>query len=79
MSLEHGPQRQGASSASYLSSKQVRARYGGISDMTLWRWLRDPSLAFPQPTIINRRRFFVLSRLDEFDARQAAVTNEEGA
>ena len=30
----------------YLKATQVRERYGGISDMTLWRWLRDKEWAF---------------------------------
>ncbi|MEY4965082.1 MAG: hypothetical protein RL274_665, partial [Pseudomonadota bacterium] len=31
------------------TSKQVRARYGGISDMTLYRWLKNPNIGFPKP------------------------------
>ncbi len=53
-----------------LSAKQTRERYGGISDMTLWRWLRDPDLGFPQPTYINGRRFFDEAAQDDFDNRQ---------
>ncbi|WP_304773653.1 AlpA family transcriptional regulator [Cypionkella sp.] len=29
-----------------------------ITDMTLWRWINDPALRFPQPIRINRRRFW---------------------
>jgi hypothetical protein len=39
----------------YRKSAQVRARYGGVSDMTLWRWLHDEQLGFPQPIRINGR------------------------
>jgi predicted DNA-binding transcriptional regulator AlpA len=42
----------------YLTAGQVRRRYGGMSDMALWRWLRDEKLGFPQPLRINRRRFW---------------------
>ena len=45
----------------FLTAKQVRARFGGISDMSLWRWLQDEQLGFPRPLIINRRRFFVIT------------------
>jgi hypothetical protein len=30
----------------YLKATQVRERYGGISDMRLWRWLLTRSWAF---------------------------------
>lgn len=53
-----------------LSAKQLRQRYGNISDMTLWRWLRDPGLGFPQPIYINGRRFFDEAAQDDFDNRQ---------
>jgi predicted DNA-binding transcriptional regulator AlpA len=42
----------------YLNAMQVRARYGGISDMPLWRWLHDKELGFPKPTRINRLRYW---------------------
>jgi predicted DNA-binding transcriptional regulator AlpA len=42
----------------YLNAAQVRRRYGGASDMALWRWLHDEKLGFPQPFRINGRRFW---------------------
>lgn len=53
--------------AIYITSKRVRKRYDDISDMTLWRWLRDPSMSFPKPMIINRRRYWLESDLDAWD------------
>ncbi len=58
--------------ATYGTAKQVRERYGGISDMTLWRWLRDPNLQFPKPIVINGRRYWRWDKLDAFDDAQAA-------
>ena len=58
-----------ASNRTYLNSKQVRARYGGISDMSLWRWVRDPKMRFPAPIRINRLKFWDQAELDAFDAR----------
>jgi len=75
MSIEHAPQRQKV----YLTAGQVRARYGGISDMTLFRWIRDPDLGFPPPTYINDRRYWEDGPLDEFDARQAAESKKAEA
>ncbi|WP_442577975.1 DNA-binding protein [Mesorhizobium sp. ASY16-5R] len=54
----------------FLTAREVRARYGGISDMSLWRWLRDTELNFPQPMVIRRRRLWQDDKLDAFDARQ---------
>jgi hypothetical protein len=56
----------------------VLARYG-ISNMTLWRWDRDETLGFPQPTWIRNRKYRDADELDAFDARQrqsAGPTNK---
>ncbi len=54
-----------------LTARQVRSRYGGISDMGLWRWLRDERLAFPLPIVINNRRYWKLSDLAQWETTQA--------
>ena len=53
----------------YLTARQVRERYQ-ISDMTLWRWLRDEKLGVPKPTVIRNRRYFHATELDAWDAKQ---------
>jgi predicted DNA-binding transcriptional regulator AlpA len=45
-------------SKQYLTASQVRARFGNISDMTLWRWIRSAELEFPRPIVIASRRYF---------------------
>jgi predicted DNA-binding transcriptional regulator AlpA len=55
-----------------LPSSKVRQRFGGVSDMTLWRWERNEKLGFPKPVRINARRYYRLSELDEFEQRQRA-------
>lgn len=57
-------------------SARVRQRYN-ISDMTLWRWERDPKLAFPQPLRINGRRYWRRADIEAFELRQA--TKREAA
>jgi hypothetical protein len=55
----------------YLTTAQVRARYGGVSDMWIERRLKDPNSKFPQPRFFGdgrRRRHFPLSGLEEHDA-----------
>ncbi|MCJ2058447.1 DNA-binding protein [Methylobacterium sp. J-048] len=53
-----------------LPATPVRARYG-VSDMTIFRWLADPKLGFPQPIRINGRRYWRLADLQAFEARLA--------
>jgi excisionase family DNA binding protein len=57
---------------SYLSASQVCRRYN-ISDMTLWRWLKDEKLAFPQPMTIRRRRRFREADLVTWERARARV------
>jgi hypothetical protein len=62
----------------FLTSTQVRVRYGSISDMALWRWLRDPQMNFPRPAYFGRLRFWRLNDLEEWErdrvSNQAALT-----
>jgi predicted DNA-binding transcriptional regulator AlpA len=42
-----------------LTAQQVCKKLGGISHMTLWRWLGSDVVRFPQPTMrVNKRRFW---------------------
>ena len=54
----------------YLAAPRVRRRYGGISDMTLWRWLQDERMDFPIPIVINSRRYWKASELAKWEADQ---------
>ena len=40
----------------YIIRKNLRARYGNISEMTLWRWEHDEKLGFPRAIDINGRK-----------------------
>lgn len=55
-----------------IGSKELRKKFGNISDMSLWRWLQDEDLGFPQPLYISRRRYWKASEIEEFIAHQAA-------
>ena len=59
----------------YLNSKRVRARYGDVSDMSLWRWLHDAEMNFPKPMLINGRRYWDEHELDAFDASRREVAH----
>ena len=41
-----------------------------ISDMTLWRWLKDANLNFPKPIYVQRRRFWREAELIEWISNQ---------
>ena len=41
-----------------IGAAAVRDLCGGISDMSLWRWMADPELDFPRPIYIARRRYW---------------------
>ncbi|RWA76661.1 MAG: AlpA family phage regulatory protein [Mesorhizobium sp.] len=77
MQLKHNPPAAGNSnlaapqsqSTTFLQARQVRDRYN-VSDMTIWRWLREQD--FPQPVYIGRLRFWRLSDIEEWEARQAS-------
>jgi len=56
----------------YLNANQVKKRYGNLSEMGLHGWLNDEVLDFPQPVYFNRRRFWRVQDLDEWDAGQAS-------
>jgi predicted DNA-binding transcriptional regulator AlpA len=53
-----------------LNSRQVKERYGNVSDQTIWRWLRDERLGFPKPEQIRRRNYWDSDKLDAFDERR---------
>ena len=58
----------------YLSAAQVCKRYG-ITDMSLWRWLHDPELGFPQPALrVKTHRLWTPAQLAEFEASRTAAT-----
>lgn len=42
----------------HISAKDVRDLCGGVSDMSLWRWLNDPEMNFPKPVYIGKRRYW---------------------
>ena len=54
---------------SLLPAAQVLARYC-ISDMTLFRWLKNPHLKFPKPIRINGRRYWRVEDLCMFEKNQ---------
>ena len=53
-----------------LTSAQMRARVGGVSNMCIWRWMRDPRVQFPAPVKINARNYWRLGDLRRWQAER---------
>lgn len=68
----------GETSLVYLTGPQVRQRYS-ITEMTLWRWLRHPTMNFPRPLVINRRRLFRLADVIAWESAQGRAEIQESA
>jgi predicted DNA-binding transcriptional regulator AlpA len=61
----------------YLSIRHLRDRYA-VSDMTIWRRIRDGT--FPPPDFYDRRfRKWAEATLDAHDAEQVARTSDRKA
>ena len=65
------PQREAVDEDTLLTSKQVRARVGNVSDMCIWRWMRDDRVQFPKPMQMNRRNYWRLGDLRRWQAERA--------
>ena len=59
-----------------IPAATVREFCGGISDMSLWRWLNDPALNFPRPIYISRRRYWRQADVLTWVEAQAAAQCE---
>ena len=57
-----------------LSTTAVAARYG-VSTRTIERWTRDPKLKFPQPDIVNLRKYWWASALRRHDRERSATSS----
>ena len=57
----------------YLPAPSIQARYN-ISPITLWRWLHDPTLGFPPPLTINRRRFFKRAEIEAWERNRIRLS-----
>jgi predicted DNA-binding transcriptional regulator AlpA len=55
-----------------LPAAQVQKRYS-VTAMSIWRWLKNPTLAFPPPVVINTRRDWRLSDLVEWELSHSSA------
>jgi hypothetical protein len=57
----------------FLSARQLRARYGDVTAMTIHRWLHDAELGFPRPKYFGRLRFWHERDLIALERRCASM------
>jgi len=60
----------------WVAASAVPARFA-ISHRTFERWLRNPTMGFPQPFRVNGRRFFSDAKLRRFKAKREAQSAKE--
>lgn len=53
-----------------LTSNQIRARIGNVSAMCIWRWTRDARVRFPRPIKINKRNYWRLGDLRQWQSER---------
>jgi len=57
----------------FLTSAQVRGAFGGISEMALWRWAKNPRIGLPPPdAVIARRKYWRAATIRKFQDRMTA-------
>ncbi len=61
---------EGTQLTALVRSTTVKESFGGISDMTLWRWIQYRE--FPKPTKLNGRNYWVPSDIERWIQNQAA-------
>jgi DNA-binding transcriptional MerR regulator len=54
-----------------LPTRLVCKRYG-VHDRTIARWERSKDLNFPQPIVVNNRKYYRAEELTAFDRAQVA-------
>ena len=50
----------------YLPRRKLPERYT-VTPMTIYRWERDPLLAFPQAMIVNGKKFYDVDELEAWE------------
>ena len=58
----------------FLNSREVRRRYS-VTEMSIWRWVRDEKIAFPAPTKLGSWNYWRLSDLIAWERRRAEQTD----
>lgn len=49
-----------------IPSREVKARFGGVTDMTIYRWSHAKGSKFPAPIVIGRRKYWEEAAINDF-------------
>ena len=63
----------GKDADAYVPARAVWERFG-ITDMSLWRWLRDERMAFPKPVYFGRFRYFKVAEINAWERGQVEAS-----
>jgi predicted DNA-binding transcriptional regulator AlpA len=62
-----------------MNGRQVRAFFGGVSKMTVYRWVKNPASGFPPPFKIGPINYWIRREIIEFrDMRRARAQGPAG-
>lgn len=56
-----------------ITQAEIKDTFGGVSDMTIWRWLQDPKMGFPKPIKIKTRNYWKSIDVDTWLTVQVGV------
>ena len=73
ISVRPSTRQESSSDRKFIIRRKLRARFGDISEMTLWRWEHDKKLAFPKALTINGRRYYDLAEIEEWERTRATA------
>lgn len=70
------PESKASEPPSLIQADVLKALLGGVSDMWLWRRLRDNTL--PKPLLISNRRFWRRDEIADYINRKSEARNSSG-
>jgi predicted DNA-binding transcriptional regulator AlpA len=62
-----------------ITAPQLRKRFGGRSDVWLWRLLNDNRAHFPRPVMVRRNRYWRLSEVEAWEEANRSKPKEEAS
>jgi predicted DNA-binding transcriptional regulator AlpA len=61
----------------YITAPQLRQRFGGRSDVWLWRLLNDNQAKFPLPVMVRGQRYFRVAEVEAWEEANRAKRKQE--
>jgi predicted DNA-binding transcriptional regulator AlpA len=77
--MDHATEASNAADDRYIGVGE-RRRLIPVSDMTIWRWVRDPAVAFPSPIKLGRygRNYWWLPAVREWQRQREGARPGSG-